>query len=205
MMTIASATRRASAGTASMGLTLPLACGVIGFALLTWAAAKVSVPMPFTPVPGTLQTMTVLLAGALLGARAGAASQVAYLLMGLAGLPVFALPGAGPAYFIGPTSGYLLGFVPAAYVTGRVIGPSGRKMIGRVFLGCVAGGSIVHVSGLAWLTACTGGDLGAAVSAGLRPFLWFDLAKVILVTGTCVTWGRWRWTRARTPHDSTLR
>src|SRR5262245_52763921 len=93
---------------------------VIGFALLTWAGAKVAVPLPFTPVPGTLQTLAVLLAGAMLGARAGAASQMAYLVMGLAGLPVFALPGAGPAYFLGPTGGYLVGFILAAWRHGSL-------------------------------------------------------------------------------------
>src|SRR5437867_320991 len=77
--------------------------GVLGFALLTWAGARISVPLPFTPVPGTLQVLAVLLAGAILGARAGAASQAAYVGAGMAGLPVFVLPGAGPGYLLGPT------------------------------------------------------------------------------------------------------
>jgi biotin transport system substrate-specific component len=200
-MTTVSTARRASVGTEAMGMSLPVAVAVIGFALLTWAAAKVSIPLPFTPVPGTLQTIPVLLAGALLGARAGAASQVAYLLMGIAGLPVFALPGAGPAYFVGPTAGYLLGFAPAAYVTGRVIGRGGASTAGRIVLGCGAGAAVVHICGLAWLTAYTGFDFAAAVSAGLQPFLLFDLAKIVMVTGVCVAWGRFRWTKARTSND----
>jgi len=91
----------------------------VGFALLTVIGAKIRVPLPFTPVPGTLQTIPVLLAGILLGARAGASSQILYLSLGMAGIPVFALAGAGPAYLLGPTGGFLPGFVAAAFVTGR--------------------------------------------------------------------------------------
>src|SRR5437899_7752418 len=93
---------------------------VIGFALLTCAGAKITIPLPFTRVPATLQTLPVLLAGALLGARAGAASQALYVGLGIAGLPVFALPGTGPGYLLGPTGGFLVGFVVAAFVTGQV-------------------------------------------------------------------------------------
>src|SRR5688572_28188603 len=155
---------------------------VIGFALLTWAGARVSVPLPFTPVPGTLQTLAVLLAGGLLGARAGAASQMAYLLMGLAGMPVFALPGAGPAYFLGPTGGYLVGFVLGAWTTGwlvRRLRGFGVWGTGAAFL---AGGIAVHACGLAWLSVFMGGP-GAAWRAGTLPFLLFDLAKVMVATG----------------------
>jgi biotin transport system substrate-specific component len=204
-VTTASAARQPSGATVLVTRPLALGCGVIGFALLTWAGAKASVPLPFTPVPGTLQMLPVLLAGALLGARGGAASQIAYLLMGMAGLPVFALPGAGPAYLLGPTAGYLLGFVAAAYVTGRAIG--GRRPAGaaRAFLAFVAGSAALHLCGLAWLTALAGGHLGAAVRAGLQPFLLFDLAKIVLATGVYTAWGRWRCTRARTRDDATPR
>src|SRR2546426_6132715 len=82
---------------------------VFGFALLTWAGAKISVPLPGTPVPGTLQTLVVLMAGAFLGAPAGAGSQAAYIIMGVGGLPGFALPRAGPADLPGPTGGELGG------------------------------------------------------------------------------------------------
>ena len=105
--------------------------GVVGVAIrvaavlfvtaLTAAAAQISVPLPFTPVPFTFQPMVVLLGGALLGARLGAVSQVLYLSLGVAGLPVFAasvvLP-QGPARLLGPTGGYLMAYPFAAYVTG---------------------------------------------------------------------------------------
>src|SRR2546422_10571286 len=82
---------------------------VFGFALLTWAGAKISVPLPGTPVPGTLQTLVVLMAGGFLRARAGGASPGTYIIMGVGGLPGFAPPGAGPAGLLGPTGGDLGG------------------------------------------------------------------------------------------------
>ncbi|HEV8701400.1 MAG TPA: biotin transporter BioY [Candidatus Polarisedimenticolia bacterium] len=164
---------------------------VLGFALLTWAGARVSVPLPLTPVPGTLQTLAVLLAGALLGPRAGAASQVSYLLLGLAGLPVFALPGAGPAYFLGPTGGYLVGFVIAAWTTGWLV----RRLRGLGTWGTLAaflaGSVAVHACGLAWLSVFLGGP-AAAWRAGSVPFLLFDLAKVMVATGIHAGFLRWK-------------
>src|SRR5207247_884090 len=109
-------------------------------------------PLPFTPVPGTLQTLPVLLAGALLGARAGAASQMAYIIMGMTGLPVFALPGSGPAYLMGPTGGYLIGFVAAAYVTGRMIPLTGSYGFPGVGISLLSGSAALYLCGLSWLT-----------------------------------------------------
>lgn len=164
---------------------------VLSFALLTWAGARLSVPLPFTPVPGTLQTLAVLLAGGLLGARAGAASQAAYLFMGAAGLPVFALPGAGPAYFLGPTGGYLAGFVLAALVTGWLT--SGLRGLGvwGALIAFMAGSAAIHACGLAWLSVVLGGP-AAAWRAGALPFLLFDLAKVVVATGIHAGFVRWK-------------
>ena len=167
---------------------------VLGFAGLTWAGARISVPLPFTPVPGTLQVLPVLLAGALLGARAGAASQAIYLLSGVAGLPVFALPGAGPGYFLGPTGGYLIGFVGAAYVTGSVLAGFRRPGLPRTALAFLAGGAVIYACGLAWLAVYMG-DPGAALRAGILPFVLFDLAKIVVAIG--IYTGSMRW-KART-------
>ena len=164
---------------------------VIGFALLTWAGARVAVPLPFTPVPGTLQTLAVLLAGGMLGARAGAASQMAYLFMGLAGLPVFALPGAGPAYFLGPTGGYLVGFVLAAWTTGSLTRRLRRFGVWGAGAAFLAGAIGVHACGLAWLTVLMGSPV-AAWRAGILPFLLFDLAKVMVATGVHAGYLRWK-------------
>ncbi len=190
----------AEGGIASGGFPLGLArryqtaLQVLGFACLTWAGARISVPLPFTPVPGTLQVLPVLLAGALLGARAGAASQALYLLSGVAGLPVFALAGAGPGYMLGPTGGYLIGFVGAAYVTGSVLAGFRRPGLAGAALAFLAGGAVIHACGLAWLAVFMG-DPGAALRAGLLPFVLFDLAKIVVAIG--IYTGSMRW-KART-------
>ena len=164
---------------------------VLSFALLTWAGARLSVPLPFTPVPGTLQTLAVLLAGGLLGARAGAASQAAYLFMGVAGLPVFALPGGGPAYFLGPTGGYLAGFVVAAFVSGWLTSSLRGLGVRGALIAFVAGSAAIHACGLAWLSVILGGPAGAW-RAGALPFLLFDLAKVVVATGIHAGFVRWK-------------
>src|SRR2546428_1460196 len=164
---------------------------VCGFALLTWAGAKISVPLPGTPVPGTLQTLAVLMAGAFLGARAGAASQSAYIIMGMAGLPVFALPGAGPAYLLGPTGGYLVGFVAAAFIVGSLVARWRGRGVGGPFLIFLLGAVTIHACGLAWLSVVLGDAVGA-LRAGVLPFILFDLAKVVVATGTYAGYLRWK-------------
>jgi biotin transport system substrate-specific component len=164
---------------------------VFGFTLLTCAGAKIAVPLPATPVPGTLQTLAVLLAGAVLGARAGAASQVAYLGIGIAGLPVFALPGAGPAYFLGPTGGYLVGFVAASFVVGRLLGGNRRCSVAFSASAFLLGAATIHVFGLAWLSVILG-DPAGALRTGVLPFVLFDLAKVMIATGLYAGYLRWK-------------
>jgi len=162
-----------------------------GFALLTWSGAKIAVPLPGTPVPATLQTLAVLLAGAFLGARAGAASQAAYLFMGMAGLPVFALPGAGPAYLLGPTGGYLFGFVASAFAVGWLLSVRrGCGVYGSALI-FLLGAAMIHAFGLAWLSVFLR-DPAAALRAGLVPFVVFDLAKVIVATGVYAGYLRWK-------------
>ena len=112
-----------SPGAAGDARTLPtdktrIVVGVLIFAALTALTARFSFRLPFTPVPITLQVLAVLLAGLVLGARGGAASQLTYLGMILVGLPFTASGLAGPAAFFSPTAGYLLAFVPAAFVVG---------------------------------------------------------------------------------------
>src|SRR5205809_895739 len=164
---------------------------VVGFALMTWVAAKVSVPLPMTPVPGTLQTLAVLLAGAVLGARAGAVSQASYIFMGMAGLPVFALPGSGPLYLLGPTGGYLVGFIAAAFVVGSVIKKTGGREVLPAALAFLLGAATIHACGLAWLSVVLG-DPAAAFRAGVLPFVLFDLAKVVVATGIHAGYLRWK-------------
>lgn len=154
---------------------------VAAFALATAIAAHVRVPLPFTMIPLTLQTLFVVLAGAMLGPRLGAASQLTYLGMGIAGLPVFA-GGFGLAYLLGPTGGYLLAFPVAAFVAGVITRPgSARGPVAavRLVLGLAAAALLILVSGAAWLTFLTG-DLAGAIALGVAPFLIGEAIKVSL-------------------------
>jgi biotin transport system substrate-specific component len=154
-----------------------------GFVLLTVAGAKVSIPLPGTPVPATLQTLAALLAGLLLGSRLGALSQAAYLALGLAGLPVFALPGGGPAYLLGPTGGYLLGSIAAAAIAGAVAPPVAGTGFGRRLAAVTAGVAALHAAGVLWLAFFFLPDTFDAFRAGSLPFIVFDLAKGMVACG----------------------
>jgi biotin transport system substrate-specific component len=167
-----------------------LVLGVLSFAFLTWCGARVAVPLPGTPIPGTLQTLSVLLAGLLLGPSAGVSSQALYVAVGLAGLPVFALPGAGPAYVLGPTGGYLAGFIAAPWIVGRLAGPGRAVSRLQAFGALLLGSAVVHACGFAWLLAQTGGNAGAALRMGTAPFALFDLAKVIAALVLHGAWAR---------------
>ncbi|MEX2583784.1 MAG: biotin transporter BioY [Gemmatimonadota bacterium] len=149
--------------------------GIVTFAVLTALGAKLAVPIPGTAVPFTLQPLAVILTGALLGARLGAASQTLYLLAGVAGLPVFAA-GAGAAYLLGPTGGYLLAYPVAAFVVGAIAGGGAL----RTLVAMLAGLGAIYVGGVAWLTIL--GGFSAAVALGLLPFIAADLVKVVMAT-----------------------
>lgn len=153
------------------------ALGVAVFAMATAFGAKVAIALPGTPVPFTLQIVCVLLAGSVLGARLGAASQAVYLAVGAAGAPIFAT-GGGLAYLLGPTGGYLLAFPAAAYLVGRVAGRAGGT--GRLLAGLLVGIAVIHSGGVAWLSIVTG-SLDRALMIGVGPFLIFDVPKVALV------------------------
>ena len=152
-------------------------------ALVVALAAQVRVPLPFTPVPVTLQDLAVLTVGGLLGPAAGLAALVTYLGLGIAGLPVFAGGGFGLAWLLGPTGGYLLAFPVAAFVAGAL---AARAGFARALLGALFGMLIIHAGGVAQLTLLNG-DLAAALRLGSVPFLPVRLLKVglaaALVTG----------------------
>jgi biotin transport system substrate-specific component len=146
---------------------------LMGSALLT-ISAKVQVP--FYPVPMTMQTLVVLLIGMAFGARLGGATVALYLAEGAAGLPVFAgtpEKGLGLAYMIGPTGGYLLGFVIAAAIAGWIV--ERRRDAAGLALAVLAGSIAIYASGVLWLASFVG--FGKALELGLVPFLWGDLLK----------------------------
>jgi biotin transport system substrate-specific component len=151
--------------------------GIILFAAFTALAARITLPLPFTPVPITLQVMAVLLSGLVLGPRAGAASQLVYLATIAAGLPLDAR-GLGTAALTGPTAGYLIGFVPAAFVTGWLAERLPATRVSR-FLAALAGVAVIYAAGVAWLAPAMGG-LRTAWTLGVAPFILIDLGKAVV-------------------------
>ena len=156
---------------------------------MTAAAAQVRVPVPFSPIPITMQLIPVLLAGAFLGPRRGVASQLTLLGAGMLGLPVFT-GGAGPTHLLGPTGGYLIGFVGAAWLVGRLIhGPTKLGPAG-VLISTMAGAALIHLFGVAHLAIFLGGELGFALDLGSLPFLGVDLLKAIIAASIFLGWPR---------------
>ena len=159
------------------------AAGVMFMIALTAAAAQISFPIPGTAVPFTLQPMIVLLAGAALGSRLGAASQMGYLMLGIIGLPVFAasplLP-QGAARLLGPTGGYLMAYPLAAFVTGLLAERGFDRRFSTAIAAMFAGVAVIYAGGLGWLTAVHVGSVSLAVAAGAAPFLVADVCKAIL-------------------------
>ena len=151
---------------------------IIGGSLLIGLCAHAKVWLPFSPVPVTGQTFAVLMIGALLGSRRGCLAVLAYITEGAAGLPVFAL-GAGPAVLLGPTGGYLFGFIPAVYITGRLAEMGWDRRIGTTIFAMVLGNLVIYTFGLFWLCCLTGFN-SMVLTIGLRPFIVGDLVKIIL-------------------------
>lgn len=149
---------------------------VVAFAVLTALSAYVIVPVPGTPVPVTLQTMVVLLAGALLGPRLGAASQVSYLTAGALGAPVFSAGIGGLPHLFGPTGGFLLAFPATAALVGLVAGGA-KTGAARLLVALALGAATILVGGAAQLAALTGDAVGA-VQLGVMPFLFGDALKI---------------------------
>ncbi|MEX0375275.1 biotin transporter BioY [Spiribacter pallidus] len=141
-------------------------CALVGSVLLALSAR---VEIPFWPVPFTMQTFVVLALGLVYGPMLGAATVLAYLGQGLMGLPVFAA-GGGPAYLAGPTGGYLIGMVPAAWIAGQL---ALRGWLRHPLTGVLAAGianTAVYAVGVCWLAVWMGG-VEQAITAGLLPFL----------------------------------
>jgi biotin transport system substrate-specific component len=161
------------------------------FAVLTAVCAKLYVNLWFTPVPVSLQVFVVLLAGLTLGSRLGALSQIAYLVMGLSGLPVFAGIVAGPAILAGPTAGYLIGFIASAYTVGLISERMANKTRFGYFISGLAGIVVIHLFGLIWLASWVGitdgktwiTSLKSAWLMGTAPFVLIDVIKAIIASG----------------------
>lgn len=159
---------------------------------LTAAAAQISVPLPFTAVPLTLQPMVVLLGALALGSRLGAASQVLYLAAGLAGLPVFAASGAlppGPLRLLGPTGGYLMAYPFAAFLTGCLAERGFDRRYLTSIIAMLAGLLVIYTLGVIWLGMFARSPEGpapgmsVALLTGIYPFVVPDLIKLAIAAG----------------------
>lgn len=144
------------------------------FAALTAVGAYIHIP--FGPVPIVLQNLFVLLAGLLLGGRWGALSMGVYLLVGAAGIPVFAGAKGGLAHFMGPTGGYLPGFVAAAFLTGWISAQGSRGPWADA-AAVLAGSLAIYALGVPWLKLVTGMTWTKAFLAGMAPFVFGDSVK----------------------------
>jgi biotin transport system substrate-specific component len=156
-------------------------------ALAVAISAQVLVPVPFSPVPMTLQPLAVLALGGLIGAAGGVSALILYLALGVLGLPIFAGGSSGILHLTGPTGGYLLAFPVAAGVAGALAGAVPRSIV-RVLLACLAGMVIIHVGGVAQL-ALLGGNPSLAMKVGFVPFFTGDLLKVGLAAALILTAG----------------
>ena len=152
------------------------ALGIVAFAVAAAFSAQIAVPLPWTPVPVTLQPMIVILAGAMLGPRLGALAMTAYVTFGGMGAPVFSNGGAGLGWLFGPTGGYLLAAPAAAFLVGMIAGRSGQAW--RLIAGLLGGVATMCVGGVLQLVAYTGLDVQSALMAGVVPFVIGDLTKI---------------------------
>ena len=159
----------------SLWMEIPL---LIGFNLVLVGSAYLAVNLPFSPVPVTAQTLGVLLVAMLLGRVRGTAVVLAYLAEGAAGLPVFAGGKAGIAALLGPTGGYLIGFLVAAYIVGYLADRGWDKQLVKSIVAMSIGTALIFVCGLAQLSLFVPAKSLAAM--GLYPFLPGALIKIAL-------------------------
>lgn len=183
--------------------TLSVATGlitiVLGTVLLT-LAAKVQV---IFPIPFTLQSMAVAGLAAAFGARIGVATVLLYILEGLAGLPVFAGAFAGPAYLMGPTAGFIIGWLPMAYIIGRAADGGASKSFPKLFAWMVAGNAMSFALGFLWLVALSASVawldqsnvVASAFQKAIQPFIVWDLLKMAFAALTIV--GGWQLLKSR--------
>lgn len=165
---------------------------LLGSALIA-LSARVAIPLPFSPVPITGQTFAVLLVGTALGPWRGAAALLAYLAEGAAGLPVFAGIHTGPAALLGPTGGYLFGFVPAAWICGYLAERGWDRSVVGTVAAMILGNVAIFAVALPWLARFVGP--GNVWALGFWPFIPGDVVKIALAAAALPL--AWKWIGAR--------
>ncbi len=151
---------------------------IIGASLLIALAAQIAIPIPFSPVPLTMQPLAVLLVGVTLGSRRGAAAAALYLLEGASGLPVFAQGHGGAFWLVSATAGYLWSYPLAAFVAGWFSERGWGSTTLRAVAGMLAALAIIYAGGFSWLAMLSGPR--AALAMGILPFVVADVVKVAL-------------------------
>jgi biotin transport system substrate-specific component len=153
---------------------------VVGGAAFVGLAAQVAIPLPFTPVPLTLQTFAVLLTGAALGSMRGVLAMSLYAVAGVVGVPWFAQGSSG---FAAPSFGYILGFIVAAFIVGRIAEGGATRTPVRTAGLMVVGNLVIYAIGVTWLKFALGVDFGTAIALGATPFLIGDAIKIAAAAG----------------------
>lgn len=161
---------------------------VVAASLVIAISAQVAVPVPFSPVPMTLQPMAILLAGALLGSARGAAAAALYLFEGATGLPVFANGKGGLIWLVaGPTAGYLLSYPLVAWTTGWFSERGWTRNALTTIPMMAVGIALIHLSGWSWLSTVIGMSPAGAFAAGTAPFLAGDVVKIAIAAALLPT------------------
>jgi biotin transport system substrate-specific component len=171
---------------------------VLAGAALLILGSRISIPLPGNPVPFTLQTLAVLLVGGALGLRRGAISTVLFIALGVVGVPVFAESRHGLDVILGATGGYLVGFIAASALVGRLAELGWDRHIGGSVGMNLIGTAVIYLVGVPWLAVVLGVPLDKAIALGLLPFLVGDAIKLLVAAGTFpVAW----WVVGRRPSD----
>ena len=153
---------------------------VASFIIMTALGAYVRIPLPFTPVPITLQTFFVLLCGAMLGRKLGVFAQLSYVALGAFGAPLFQGYGAGLSHLLGPTGGYLIGFIAASFLVGTLLeNKPGSSRFFRILFAMSCGLFAIYACGIAWLKMGYGVSFTKAVHIGFMPFVPGAVIKLI--------------------------
>ena len=161
---------------------------LLGASVFVALCARVTVPLPFTPVPLTLQNFGVLAVGLLLGSRRGFAALALYLVEGVFGLPVFSptILGSGIAHLLGPTGGFLMAYPLVAFVAGWIYERSSKRF-GWAAFSAVAGEMVLFAGGLSWLAVLTH-SISMAIKFGLYWFVFAEVIKVLMAAGVAARW-----------------
>ena len=153
---------------------------IVGGAAFVGLSAQIAIPLPWTPVPLTLQTFAVLLTGAALGSLRGVLAMTLYAIAGVVGIPWFAQGSSG---YAAPSFGYILGFIVAAFIVGRIAEGGATRSVTRTAVLMVIGNVVIYAIGVTWLKFALGVDWATAISLGVTPFLIGDAIKIAAAAG----------------------